>query len=51
MISPMPGKTTRPGLLPLLREAALPLALFSGMAHGGAAFVVGLMVVGGKPVG
>lgn len=45
MISPMPGKTTGAGLLPLLREAALPLALFSGMAHGGAAVVVGLMVV------
>ncbi|QIN79568.1 hypothetical protein GBA65_14745 [Rubrobacter marinus] len=31
---------------PLLRGAALPVALFSGVAHGGAAVLVGLMVAG-----
>lgn len=51
MIAAVPGKTAGPGLLPLLREAALPLALFSGVAHGGAAVVVGLMVVGVVPGG
>ena len=35
----------------MLREAALPLALFSGVAHAGAAAVVGLMVVGVVPGG
>jgi len=51
VIAAVPGKTAGPGLLPLLREAALPLALFSGVAHGGAAVVVGLMVVGVIPRG
>ena len=46
MIGAVAGGTARPGLFPLLREAALPLALFSGVAHGGSAVVVGLMVVG-----
>ena len=46
MIGAVPAKTIETGLLPLLREAALPLALFSGVAHLGAAFFLGLMVVG-----
>ena len=41
----------RVGILPLLREAALPLALFSGVVHGGAAILVGLMVMGTVPGG
>ena len=41
----------RSGILPLLREAALPLALFSGVAHGGAAILIGLMVLGTVPGG
>ena len=40
----VPARRVEPGLLPLLREAAVPLALFSGVAHGGAAVLVGLMV-------
>ena len=40
------GKSAEPGLVPLLRGAALPLAVFSGVAHGGSVVVVGLMVVG-----
>ena len=51
MIGAMPERPAGPGLCPLLREAALPLALFSGVAHGGAAVVVGLMVVGVVPGG
>ncbi len=35
-----------PGLLPLLRVAALPLALFSGIAHLIVAVVLTLMVLG-----
>lgn len=46
MIGSVPERTVEPGLLPLLREAALPLALFSGVTHGGAAVVVGLMIMG-----
>lgn len=45
----MIGAPVSPGLLPLLREAATPMALFSGVAHGGAAIVVGLMVLGVVP--
>ena len=51
MIGAVAGGTARRGLFPLLREAALPLALFSGVAHGGAAVVVGLMAVGVVPGG
>jgi hypothetical protein len=43
-----PGGTR---LLPLLREAAVPLALFSGLAHVGVAVVLGLMVLGVIPGG
>lgn len=51
MIGAVAGGTARPGLFPLLREAALPLALFSGVAHGGAATVMGIMAVGVVPGG
>ena len=51
MIGAVAGGTARQGLFPLLREAALPLALFSGVAHGGAVAMVGLMVVGVVPGG
>ncbi|PLS81303.1 MAG: hypothetical protein CYG60_25980 [Actinobacteria bacterium] len=51
MIGAVAGRPAETGLLPLLREAALPLALFSGVAHGGAAVVVGFMVVGVVPAG
>ena len=51
MTGAVAGGTAGPAFFPLLREAALPLALFSGVAHGGAAVVVGLMVVGVVPGG
>lgn len=46
MIGAVPARTRESGMLVLLREAALPLALFSGVVHFGVAVVVGLMVLG-----
>lgn len=51
MIVAAQARTVEPGPLPLLRGAALPLALFSGVEHGGAAVVVGLLVLGVVPEG
>ena len=47
----VPARSVETGGLPLLRGAALPLALFSGVAHLGAASVLGLMVAGAVPDG
>ena len=49
MIGAVPGKAA--GVLSPLRDSALPLALFSGVAHVGAAVLVGLMVLGAFPGG
>ncbi len=51
MIGAIPARPVEPGLLPLLREAAVPMVLFSGVAHLGVAVVLGLMVLGAIPGG
>lgn len=49
MIGAARVRPVEPGLLPLFRDAAVPLALFSGVAHLGVAVVLGLVVLGVIP--